>query len=223
MAAAAPGDEWRDGALAKAWAQGDRLEGLLALPRRITADVLALAETPVATVLDVGSGPGAFLRVVLERLPSARGIWTDVSEPMRAIATERLASFGDRVDFRLADATELDGLARAGSIDAIVTSRVTHHLDPDGLSRFYASSRDLLGDRGWIANLDHVSVPQPWSERFTRARLELVPPNPSPHQHDRPHPTLEDHLAALDACGGFDVAVAWRAYATVLILAARAP
>lgn len=215
------GADWHDGALADAWSRGDRLESLLALPRRMTADVLALAEPPVANVLDVGSGPGGFLEVVLDRLPGARAIWTDVSEAMRTIATERLARFGERIRYLQGEATGVGELAPAGSVDAVLTSRVTHHLDPDGLARFYRGTARLLSDRGWIANLDHVSLPEPWADRLARARLELIPPNPSPHRHDRPHPTVEDHLDALGEVGGLDVVVAWRAYGTVLILAAR--
>lgn len=215
------GVDWRDDATAAGWAAGDRLEVLLALPRRMTADLLAHSEVPVRTVLDVGSGPGAFLDAVLERLPWAKGIWTDVSDALGSTARERLARHGDRVEYRLADAAALSAAAEPGSVDAVVTSRVTHHLGPEGLPRFYADADRLLGPGGWIANLDHVAIGEPWAGRLATARADLVPPNPSAHPHDRAHPALEDHLRALEHLGGFDVAVAWRAYSTVLVVAAR--
>jgi SAM-dependent methyltransferase len=213
--------DWRDEELASQWASGDRLEGLLTLPRRMTADLFAHAEEPVRTVLDVGSGPGGFLETVLARLPGARGIWTDVSEAMRGIATARLASYGDRVEFRLLEAADLSAAAPSGSLDAVLTSRMTHHLGSEELAAFYAAAASLLGAGGWIANLDHVEVGEPWGSRLAAARADVVPPNPSAHHHDRPHPSLDDHLEAVRRLGEFDVAVPWRAYATVLVLARR--
>lgn len=216
----APGD-WQDGRLAREWAQGDRLEGLLSLPRRITGDLLALSERPVGTVVDVGSGPGAFLETLLDQLPAAAGVWTDVSPAMRAIAQERLHRYGDRVEYRSLDAAHLAEAAAPGTVDAVVTSRMSHHLSPAELARFYADADRLLGEWGWIVNLDHVAMPGAWAETLAAARRRLVPPNPSPHRHDRPHPTLEDHLDALAGCEGLEVVVAWRAYATVLLVARR--
>lgn len=213
--------DWQDGRLAREWAQGDRLEGLLSLPRRITGDLLTLSERPVGTVVDVGSGPGAFLEALLDQLPGAAGVWTDVSPAMRAIAEERLHRFGNRVAYRSLDAAHLVEAAAPGTVDAVVTSRMSHHLSPAELARFYADADRLLGEWGWIVNLDHVAVPGAWAETLADARRRLVPPNPSPHRHDRPHPTLEDHLDALAGCEGLEVVVAWRAYATVLLVARR--
>ncbi|MGH9086559.1 MAG: class I SAM-dependent methyltransferase [Acidimicrobiales bacterium] len=220
-AAGQQGAGWLDDGLAREWAQGDRMEGLLTLPRRITADVLALGERPVRTVVDVGSGPGIFLATMLDVLPEASGIWTDVSPAMRTLAGEHLQRFGDRVAYRALSATDLAAVGSPGSVDAVVTSRVTHHLSTPDLGRFYADADRLLGEWGWIANLDHVAMPGGWGPRLAGARARVVPPNPSPHRHDRPHPPLEDHLAAIEALGDLDVVVAWRAYATVLILAVR--
>jgi SAM-dependent methyltransferase len=215
------GADWRDVDVATQWASGDRLEGLLALPRRMTADLLSHAGEPVRTVLDVGSGPGAFLDAVLGRLPAAKGIWSDVSDAMQGIAQERLSRYGGRVEFRVLDVADLALVGPPGSLDAVVTSRLSHHLAPGELATFYADATALLGRFGWIANLDHVRLEDPWATRLAEARADLVPPNPSPHRHDRPHPTLEDHLEALDRLGGLDVAVPWRAYSTVLVVARR--
>lgn len=213
--------DWQRSGLATQWAAGDRLEAVLALPRRITSDLLAHSEDPVRSVLDVGSGPGAFLTAVLERLPEARGTWTDVSQEMCDIARDRLAGFADRVEFRILDADAVSTAGTPGSFDAVVTSRLTHHLGPAGLAKFYGEVATLLGPRGWVANLDHVDVGQPWTARLALARADVIAPNPSAHHHDRPHPTLDDHLQALEEVGGFDVVVPWRAYSTVLVVGQR--
>ncbi len=218
---AGDGADWKDDELVQQWASGDRLEELLALPRRITADLLAHAEEPVRAVVDVGSGPGAFLGAILGRLPEAKGIWTDVSEVMRRIAEEKLHRFAGRVEYRVLDLADLPLVASPGSVDAVVTSRLSHHLSSDGLAAFYATASALVRPGGWIANLDHVRVGEPWASRLAEARADLVPPNPSPHRHDRPHPTLGDHLDALGRIGQLDVVVPWRAYSTVLVVARR--
>lgn len=215
--------DWRDDTLAREWAGGDRLEPLLSLPRRITAEVLADADPPVRRVLDVGSGPGGFLEAVLDRCPEATGTWTDVSATMQTLARERLARFGERVAYQTLDAAELATAGPAGPVDAVVSSRVTHHLPGDQLRRFYAAAARLLSAGGWIANLDHVGMAEPWAGRLARARAGIVPPNPSSHRHDRPRPTVEDHLEGLAAVGGLEVVVAWRAFSTVLLLARRTP
>lgn len=212
---------WRDDAFAREWADGDRLGPLLALPRRITGAVLARADPPVRAVIDVGSGPGTFLGMVLDSCPNATGIWTDVSAAMQELAQERLARFTSRIEFRLADAAELRAAAHDGAADAVLTSRFTHHLDPGELRTFYADAGQIVGPGGWIANLDHVSLAEPWTARLALARAEMVPPNPSGHRHDRPHCTLDDHLGALSATGWDEVTVAWQAFATVLILGRR--
>lgn len=213
--------DWQDEALAREWAGGDRLQPFLSLPRRMTAEILAVADPPVRRVLDVGSGPGGFLEAVLDRCPQAAGVWTDVSPAMRELAAERLGRFGDRVEYRILDAEQLAAAGPAGSLDAVITSRVTHHLAAGQLAGFYGAAARLAGRGGWIANLDHVRMDGPWAARLARARATLVPPNPSPHRHDRPRPTLEDHLGSLTAASAADVAVAWRAFSTVLLLARR--
>lgn len=120
---------WRDDGFARDWAQGDSFRDMLAFPRHIAAAIVAGDNPDPATVVDVGSGPGDFLAVLLQQFPSAHGIWTDASPAMLDLARERLAEFGDRVDYRIVDMTALtDGVLPAGA-DVITTSRAAHHLD----------------------------------------------------------------------------------------------
>ena len=214
--------DWTDSRLAEGWTAGDRLEPLLALPRRIAASLIGADEHQVRRVVDVGSGPGAFLDVVLARCHDATGVWTDVSDSMLGAARDRLGHLAGRVDYRLLDARDLIHAAEPETVDAVVSSRVTHHLTIEDLGRFYAAARRLVASGGWIANLDHVALEEPWATRLTRARAELVPPNPSPHRHDRPLPALDDHLSALAGIDDLDVVIPWRAFSTVLVMARRA-
>ena len=80
-----------------------------------------------------------------------------------------LASYRDRVEFRLVDIEDLSPLP--AQADVITTSRASHHLDAATLARFYASAAAHLAPGGWLVNLDHVLSPGAWDRRAAgRAR-----------------------------------------------------
>jgi cyclopropane fatty-acyl-phospholipid synthase-like methyltransferase len=201
------------------WAAGDGLRDFLDLPRHMAVAVAAADLPEVNRIVDVGSGPGDFLAVALERCPAASGLWIDLSPAMQTLARARLSGYAGRVQFALSGLDRLDRIVPAGSADLIVSSRVTHHLGVDGLAAFYAGTAIALRPGGWLANLDHISIREPWTARLRQARCELVAPNQPGHAHDRPLPTVDQHLAALTAAGFTDSDVPWRAFSTVLILA----
>ena len=205
--------------MARDWAAGDRLRDLLDLPRRLAVAVVAADLREVTRVVDVGSGPGDFLALALERCPAASGLWTDLSPAMETLAKTRLHGFADRVQFALTDLAQLHRVVPRGSADLIVSSRVTHHLDGAALAAFYRETAVALRPGGWVANLDHVMIDEPWATRLGQARNEFAAPNRSSHRHDHPLPTVEQHLEALTAAGFNDLDVPWRAFWSVLILA----
>jgi SAM-dependent methyltransferase len=216
---------WRDPAFANAWATGDSMGDLLAFPRRLAAALVALDRPEPRLVVDIGSGPGAFLSVFLDEFPSARGVWSDVSETMQERARDGLARYGDRVDFRLADMTDLAGGGIPGGADAIITSRATHHLDPAGLAAFYAEAAEHLVPGGWLINLDHTGPADEWDKRFRAVRplfAERRAEEPK-HHHDYPLPSIRHHLDAYAATGVTDVEIAWKAFYTCLFIGRKPP
>src|SRR4051794_35920355 len=106
---------WQDPAFATAWSEGDAMGDILAFPRRLAAALVAHDRQDVRDlrdvrlVVDIGSGPGAFLAVFLDEFPAARGIWSDASEAMLERARDALAPYRDRVAFQVGDMTDLDG------------------------------------------------------------------------------------------------------------------
>lgn len=195
------------------------MSGLLDLPRRLALAVAGADLGEVGRIVDAGSGPGDFLAIALECFPRAEGIWIDVSQDMAELARARLGDLAGRVRFAVTGLDHLDQVVPAGSADLIVSSRVTHHLDENALAAFYRQVAIALRPGGWLANLDHVALAEPWSGRLRRARGEFVPANPSGHRHDGPLPTAGQHADALAAAGFTDVEAPWRAFFSILILA----
>jgi len=84
-------------------------------------------------VLDAGCGSGRVTERLLERLPDGRVVALDGSSSMIAEARHRLARFGDRVDYLVADLGE--PLPIAPPVDAIL-STATFHWVPDHAALF---------------------------------------------------------------------------------------
>lgn len=217
---------WSDPAFATAWLGADPrgADDLLALPRRMAAELIA-HETPApALIVDIASGAGAFLSVLLRAFPEARGVWLDASDTMLARARTELAPFGDRVEFLLGDMTEPRAAGVTAGADVVLSSRASHHLDRNELHGFYREAAGLLAPGGWLANLDHIGPSDGWNLRYRAVRPRFVPArNPTAkHHHTYPLPSVEDHLDGFRAAGVADADIAWKAFHTCLFLG-RAP
>jgi SAM-dependent methyltransferase len=218
-------ESWESGAYALEWASDDVLAGLLDLPRRISAALVADSGIEVRHVVDLGSGQGTYLECLLRAFPDARGTWVDANEAMRELARERLAGFGERVTYALGDVKELDGLG-LDRADVIVSSRVLHHFSAVSLQRLYAAAHGLLTPGGFLFNLDHVSAPGEWDARYRRIRDRFTGSRKrelKPHRHDYALAAPDDHLRWIAGAGFETPDVAWRTFYTVLLVARRAP
>ena len=226
---------WRDADFARSWAEGDSLRDLLDFPRRMAAAIVAVDNPAPGVIVDIASGPGAVLAVFLERFPQARGTWSDASRAMLAMAEEKLAPYGGRVDYRIADMTALDNVGLPPEADVITTSRATHHLDRDGLISFYAAAAQRLKPGGWLVNLDHIGpasqagppaaagFDQGWDQRLRAARKAFgIGSDGQKHHHAYPLTSVQDHLDALGMAGITDVEVPWRAFVTCLFMGRKA-
>jgi len=226
---------WRDAAFARNWAETDSFRDLLGFPRLMAAGIVAADNPAPETVVDIGAGPGAVLAVFLERFPSAKGVWSDASEAMLELARDRLAPFKDRVEYRLADMTDLDDAGLPAAADVITTSRAAHHLDKDGLNAFYAAAAARLTPGGWLVNLDHIGPASQagppatagfddvWDRRLREVRRMFgITPDGPKHYHNYPLTSVQDHLDAFGAAGITDVEIPWRAFYTCLFMGRKA-
>src|SRR5436190_23922288 len=98
---------------------------MLDLPRRLTVGITVDAGIDVAHVVDLGAGPGAYLELLLEHFPSARGTWNDSSQPMEELARERLARRAARVESVVAG-PEPPTQLRTHRADVVLSSRALH-------------------------------------------------------------------------------------------------
>lgn len=216
---------WDENA-AREWLAGPTASPSDALrrPWQIAATVIGLDEPNVAAVLDVASGPGGFLQLLLGEFPAARGVWLDSSEVMRDEASSRLADLGGRVEYHVGDILELEKACAPGSVDVVTTSRATHHLTVPDLGRFYAQAAAVLRPGGWIANWDNITVGGEWDGRLRAARTKLRgSPGDAARNHPHVHrsPTLEEHLSAMRAAGFTDPREVWQEFVSVLVMAPK--
>ncbi len=97
-------------------------------------------------VLDAGCGSGRVTELLAARLPRGHVVAVDGSPAMIAAARERLAGYGDRIDYLVADLER--PLPIEGTVDAILSTATFHWvLDHDAL---FANLAGVLRAGGWL-------------------------------------------------------------------------
>jgi trans-aconitate 2-methyltransferase len=97
-------------------------------------------------VLDAGCGSGRVTELLADRLPDGRVVALDGSASMVDAARERLARFGDRIEYVVADLGQ--PLPIDGQVDAVLSTAVFHWVpDHDGLFRNLAA---VTVPGGWL-------------------------------------------------------------------------
>ncbi len=132
---------------------------------------LELAEAPLRSVLDLGTGTGALAAMVAESAPEAHLTLLDGAPAMVAKASAALGGRGTGVVQDFAEPLP------AGPFDAVVSSLAIHHLDDAGKAALYADSFRVLRPGGVFVNAEQVLGDTPaldallwrWHEREARA------------------------------------------------------
>jgi tRNA (cmo5U34)-methyltransferase len=109
-------------------------------------------------VLDLGGGYGEFSAQVLDLFSQARVCLADYSAPMIERAQQRLASFGDRVQYRVCDLRDPAWpTVVGGPFDAVVSALAIHNVgERAAIRRVFADVAGLLGPGGCFFDLDLV-------------------------------------------------------------------
>ena len=215
-------DDWHDPAFVRRWdAAADRGNPV----RREHLDILmaCLREVcrPGDAVLDLGSGSALVASRVLEELPRTRVVGIEPSQPMRAMADERMRRLGlDLVqvagDLRSPDAIALPADKAQHRFAVAIAVQTLHTLDPDHQRAAIAWVARHLAPGGWFLISDRVAVTDPplfpafraawdrWAAVY--GTTDPVPADLAAHHRlerekgDRPL-SLADLLAALRGAG----------------------
>jgi hypothetical protein len=198
-------------------------EDAMAEPRRIAAAVVAADNPAPKYIVQIGAHYGQFMAVFLDRFPAARALWTepDNAEPNLVTAKQRLARFGDRVDYKFGcgERDISDGCVPKGA-DVIITDWVSVLQNLDGMYKIYRIAAEQLAPGGWFVNIDQVAFGgSAWESRLQAARNGFRPEREAPavHHADYRTPTVEEQLGAMRAAG-LDAQVVWQSFGTVLFM-----
>jgi len=186
------------------------------LPHRAAGERALLDElAPDARrILDLGSGDGRLLDLVLRDRPRARGVALDFSPLMLGKLAGRFASSA-RVE--IVDHDLDRPLPPLGGFDVVVSSFAIHHLEDDRKRRLYEEVWALLEPGGVFCNLEHVASASPYAhQRF----LDAI--GYTAEQEDRSNRLLDVHvqLQWLREIGFSDVDCYWK-WRELALLAGR--
>ncbi len=175
-------------------------------PHRTEGEGVLLEHVPrgVRRVLDLGTGNGRLLAVLLADRPETAGVGLDFSELMLEGARERFDGDG-RVELVEHDLAE--PLPPLGRFDAVVSSFAIHHLEHERKRSLYEEVFELLEPGGVFANFEHVASPT------QRLHLAFFAAIDEPIENEDPSDRLldvETQLGWLRELGFDDVDCYWK-------------
>lgn len=176
------------------------------IPRREEGEASLLECIPMRTrrILDLGSGEGRLIGLLLDQLPDATGVAVDFSDTMLERLTTRFGS-DPRVTVLRHD---LDApLPDLGAFDAIVSSFAIHHLNDTRKQALYAEIHDRLLPGGVFLNLEHVASATPALHVWFLHALGVTPDQDDPSNKLAP---VETQLQWLRGIGFTEVDCHWK-------------
>ncbi len=107
--------------------------------------------------------------MILRRFPRATIEGVDFAPKMIEAARARLAPFGARMRFRLAD---YDSAPLAGAVEAVVSALSIHHLEHEAKRRLFCEIHTALAPSGIFVNADQSLGATPDIEAAYQRRWE---------------------------------------------------
>ena len=176
------------------------------IPHRTEGEATLLEFIPGAArrVLDLGTGNGRLLALVLEKHPQVEAVALDFSPAMLHAARERFAAQSEigivehNLDFPL---------PALGKFDAVVSSFAIHHLVHERKRALYTEIFDQLNPGGVFCNLEHVASP---TARLHEEFLHSIGNTVETEDPSNKLLDLETQLAWLRKIGFTDVDCHWK-------------
>jgi tRNA (cmo5U34)-methyltransferase len=128
------------------------------IPHRQEGERVLLEHLPdtLNRVLDIGTGDGRLLSMILAGQTKAYGVGLDFSPVMLERARSQFAG-NERVQIVAANIDE--SLPKIGTFDAIVSSFAIHHCSHERKRSLYEEAYNMLNPGGIFCNLEHVASP----------------------------------------------------------------
>jgi tRNA (cmo5U34)-methyltransferase len=206
-------NEWQSAEFAPAYVErGEQI------PQRVSGETALLDEIPPAVdrVLDLGSGNGRLLKLVLSARPGASGVALDFSPPL----LEQLNSqFGAMPNVEVVDHNLEIPLPQLGVFDVVVSGFAIHHLTHERKRELYEEIWAVIEPGGIFCNLEHVASVSPAAhERFLQA-IGITAA-----EEDRSNKLLDvqTQLGCLSEIGFVDVDCYWK-WRELALLVGRKP
>ena len=203
--------EWQSAAHVAAY-----LERAECVPHRAAGEDALLDEISagVRRILDLGSGDGRLLDLVLRARPHARGVALDFSPVMLERLEARFAS-QPNVDIVRHDLAH--PLPPLGTFDAVVSSFAIHHLVHERKRALYREIWAALEPCGVFCNLEHVASASAYGhQRF----LEAMGTAPEDEDPSNRLLDVQTQLEWLREIGFVDVDCYWK-WRELALLAGR--
>ena len=205
--------EWQTAEHARAY-----LERADRVPHRAIGEAVLLEELPESAgrMLDLGSGDGRLLELVMEARPGARGVALDFSTTMLAALRAR---FDANPHIAVVEHDLAHALPDLGRFDAIVSSFAIHHLEHERKRTLYTEIWRALTPGGAFCNLEHVS---PGSDRAHAAFLAAMGIAPGDEDPSNKLLDVRTQLDWLRQIGFTEVDCAWK-WRELALLVGRKP
>ncbi len=149
------------------------------IPRRVEGETALIECLPpvVRRVLDLGSGDGHLLALVLAARAGAEGVALDFSP---AMLERSRARFAGRACVAIVEHNLDDPLPDLGRFDAVVSCFAIHHVSHARKRALYAEVFDALEPGGVFCNLEHVASPTVRLHEEFLAALGVSPADEDP-------------------------------------------